>query len=476
LKNLRQEHRRLLSMDAASNPPHWYCAMKTKMSSSKSKAPNRNQTDRKPVSAKDWKILIAESGGYCAFPDCPEYLVADATEDDEEVFLGDIAHIVGASRQGPRGDSGLKDDERSKHQNLLLLCKKHHTIIDSQKNQYSIPVLIQMKMDQKNRAKRTPKEQAEISLSQDKIFSTLMSVTHIPQTVFVAPCNFTYAEHDELKALIKWPRNKMELAPYVLHSGHLYAFHDLRVEKNPFADCVNRQKVTLMSAHELWALPEGKKLLVRLLNSAMFKYCSRLNVRYDPMHSRFYFPVDEEGKDRSVTYKPLNLRQSTLKVAWNPITKATGEGKKYWLHRAAKLKFHNVGDKDWVLSIRPERHVTSDGITPLLPEKVGPVVTRQKARMYNEGYLTEVNFWRGFLSNSRPRLILEFGMQSLVISSTLQTFDVVWPGIENDDKPYKNQELEEDMFSLAEFERAIAGLPPTNSEFEDDFEEDDEEV
>jgi hypothetical protein len=96
--------------------------------------------------------------------------------------------------------------------------------------------------------------------------------------------------------------------------------------------------------------------------------------------------------------------------------------------------------------------------------------------MYNEGYLTEVNFWRGFLSNSRPRLILEFGMQSLVISSTLQTFDVVWPGIENDDKPYKNQELEEDMFSLAEFERAIAGLPPTNSEFEDDFEEDDEEV
>lgn len=450
--------------------------MKTKQSQQTGLKSKERKADRKAIPAKDWKILIAESGGYCAFPDCPEYLVSEHTGEDEEVFLGEIAHIVGSSRQGPRGDSGLTDEDRNKHQNLLLLCDKHHKIVDGQLNQYSVPVLIQMKADQKIRTKRTSKSNEPITLRHDKIFSTLMTVTHIPQTVFVAPCKFSSLEQEDMRAAIKYPTKPMELAPYLIHNSHLYTFHDLRSQKNPFKKCVDGQKVTLMSAQELWNLPEGKRLFVRLLNSAMFKYCSRLNIRYDPLHSRFYFPVDEEGKDRSVTYKPLNVRQSTLKVAWNPITKATGEGKKYWLHRAAKLRFHNVGAKDWVLSIRPERHVTSDGVTPLLPEKVGPVVTRQKARMYNEGYLTEVNFWRDFLSGSRPRLILEFGLQSLVISTTLQTFDILWPGIDNDDKPYKNQELEDDMFSFADFERAISGLPPEDSEyFEDDFEDEEQE-
>jgi hypothetical protein len=197
----------------------------------------------------------------------------------------------------------------------------------------------------------------------------------------------------------------MELALYIVHGGELYSFHDLRSARSPFARCVDQKKVELMQSQDLWSLPQGQHLFIRLLNSSLFKYCARLNVRYDRAHNRFYFPVAEPNEERSVSYKPLNASKSTLKVAWNPITKATGEGKKYWLHRAAKLKFHNVASKEWVLSIRPERHVTIDGETPLPPEKVGPVVTRQKARMYNEGYLTEVQFWRDFLSSSRPRLI-----------------------------------------------------------------------
>ena len=96
-----------------------------------------SQAERKSISPKDWKILIAESGGYCAFPACPEYLVSEDTDEDDEVFLGEIAHIVGSSRQGPRGESGLTEEDRSKHDNLVLLCDKHHKIVDGQKNHYS---------------------------------------------------------------------------------------------------------------------------------------------------------------------------------------------------------------------------------------------------------------------------------------------------------------------------------------------------
>lgn len=431
---------------------------------------------RKTIPTKDWKILIAESGGYCAYPDCPEYLVADGTDVDDAVFLGEIAHIVGSSRQGPRGDSGLTDEDRNKHTNLLLLCDKHHKVIDGQVHQYSIPVLLQMKADQRLSNKPREEKSQALNLLEDKIFSTILPLTHVPQTVFVAPSKFKANEREKIRGAILWPKNQDELAPYLIHGSELYSFHDLRAKKNPFAKCVNQKKVELMKSQELWELAEGQWIFIRLLNSSLFKYCSRLNIKYDPNHTRFYFPVEEAGIERSESYKPMNVSSSSLKVAWNPKTKATGKGKRYWLHRAAKLKFHKVGPKNWILTIRPERHVTTDGITLMPPEKIGPVVTRQKAKMYNEGYLTEVHFWKDFLSKSRPRLILDFGLQSVVVSTALQTFDITWPGIDGDDKPYKNQELEDDLFSLADFERAISGLPPEDYDaYQDDFEEEEED-
>ena len=70
--------------------------------------------------------------------------------------------------------------------------------------------------------------------------------------------------------------------------------------------------------------------------------------------------------------------------------------------------------------------------------------------MFNDKYLSEVNFWRDFLSNGAPRFVLDFGNQSLVISTDFLSFDVEWPGIPGDEIDFRNQEYEEDLFSLAE--------------------------
>lgn len=212
-----------------------------------------SQAERKSISPKDWKILIAESGGYCAFPACPEYLVSEDTEDDDEVFLGEIAHIVGSFRQGPRGESGLTEEDRSKHDNLVLLCNKHHKIVDGQKNHYSVPVMIQMKADQKTRNKPKTKIIDPVLMKQDTVFSTLLPVSHMPQTVFSAVCKFSASERDELNQSILWPKDKMELAPFQIHNGELYWFHDLRSPRNPFSKCVDMKKVehkARLSHHE----------------------------------------------------------------------------------------------------------------------------------------------------------------------------------------------------------------------------------
>ncbi|WP_063002578.1 hypothetical protein [Nocardia mikamii] len=42
--------------------------------------------------------------------------------------LGEIAHIVADSPNGPRGDSPLTAAARNDYQNLILLCNQHHRV------------------------------------------------------------------------------------------------------------------------------------------------------------------------------------------------------------------------------------------------------------------------------------------------------------------------------------------------------------
>jgi len=96
--------------------------------------------------------------------------------------------------------------------------------------------------------------------------------------------------------------------------------------------------------------------------------------------------------------------------------------------------------------------LTKDGIEPIESELVGRNVTRIKARMFNYDLLEEINFWRDYLSNGRPRIVLHFGPgQNLVLSSTMMSSPVEWPGIpEEYAKQFANVEYEEDLFSSAE--------------------------
>ena len=111
-------------------------------------------------------------------------------------------------------------------------------------------------------------------------------------------------------------------------------------------------------------------------------------------------------------------------------------------------------------SIRPERHLTSDGVTPLPPKQIGRRVTSKKARMWNDIYLGEVNFWRDFLSGGNPKVVLNFGDQSAVIDTEMLAFGVDWPGIPGDNKPFTNTTYDMDLFSRLRVRRRPGGRRP----------------
>ncbi len=433
---------------------------------------------RKRISERETKLLCLQSGGICAFPNCGKSLIRKGTDLDDPVVIGEIAHIVAYEPGGPRGDSSFPEEELNKNTNLILLCGDHHKLIDSQLNTYSIPVFREMKRAHEARS-RGLNQQDEIGISepfiQDSLHSSLLAVSHLPAVVFSAPTDYNDRQKHQIYKQIRHPANQWELAPFLLKEGRLYAFHDLREVGNPFHTVTSNQDIQQIPAQTLWNSAEGKRRYQILLNRSLYKFTSRLNIRYDPDHWRYFFRADEDKKERAVIYRPLNQSQSKRKVAWAQKRKATGETKDFWIHLASSLKFHEVAPLQWCLSIRPERHFTSDGSTPLPSKKIGRRATRLKARMYNDLYLGEVHFWRDFLSQGKPQIVLNFGNQSAIIdTSQLLTFDIEWPGIAEDTKPFKNQVYTHDLFSHIEYLQALEGEDNDYEDIEENEEPDDE--
>lgn len=80
------------------------------------------------IPEKQKLFLWARSAGRCQICNQPVY------EDPltfEEVNVGDHAHIIGSSPDGPRGDELLSEELAIDPSNLMLLCKPHHKKVDT---------------------------------------------------------------------------------------------------------------------------------------------------------------------------------------------------------------------------------------------------------------------------------------------------------------------------------------------------------
>jgi hypothetical protein len=90
-------------------------------------------------------MLWGRSGNRCALPSCRKNLVEDETQTDDASIVGDEAHIVAREVGGSRGDSQLTLVERDKYDNLILMCKIHHKMIDDQPFEYTVEKLHEIK-------------------------------------------------------------------------------------------------------------------------------------------------------------------------------------------------------------------------------------------------------------------------------------------------------------------------------------------
>jgi hypothetical protein len=92
------------------------------------------------VNVKPQKLLWGKAAGRCAYPNCRTVL---AHEDDvtDPTLIGENCHIVGEKEDGPRGKSPLPLTDRNNYENLILMCRNHHKIIDDNENYWTVSQL-----------------------------------------------------------------------------------------------------------------------------------------------------------------------------------------------------------------------------------------------------------------------------------------------------------------------------------------------
>lgn len=86
---------------------------------------------RATIPQKIQSALWARAGGRCEYRGCNESLVGDLIAGKEDGLYGFIAHIVADSPGGPRGDPVRSPVLAKKLENLMLMCARHHKLIDT---------------------------------------------------------------------------------------------------------------------------------------------------------------------------------------------------------------------------------------------------------------------------------------------------------------------------------------------------------
>lgn len=124
-------------------------------------------------SIKTVKRLFALSANRCAFSQCDQAIVQP-----DGIVTGEICHIAALGKKGPRHDPNLSEEQSHSFENLILLCERHHKIVDGDTKNFTIESLRGMK------ATHEKEGSIELSLEDarraDKLFRSYFSIQAAP--------------------------------------------------------------------------------------------------------------------------------------------------------------------------------------------------------------------------------------------------------------------------------------------------------
>lgn len=243
-----------------------------------------------------------------------------------------------------------------------------------------------------------------------------------------------------------------DVPPFALGSPGLVTFAPATGDDSPFTAQIAGDS-TPHAVAELARTADGARLIVQLLNTAVYHWAHENGLRSDAGGRRLWFPRSDDGTTE-ITYR-ARVRDATRTVTKPNISRAT-EKVRYWEHEALRFSFRQLGDQ-WVMQLVPTIVFTTDGYDELLRgRKVGPLVTRRMARDFNPQVQNDLYFWRWVFARGEPVAQLNNSVQ---IDASFVSRDIVDApaapgGLHSDevDDTY-DEEITDELADLA-FDRA----------------------
>lgn len=86
------------------------------------------------------KLLFGRADNHCAFPEYDAQIILD-----DDIVVGEVCHIHSRRPLGPRYNEMQSEKERDSYNNLIILCRYHHKLIDAKHVEYTVEKLLEMK-------------------------------------------------------------------------------------------------------------------------------------------------------------------------------------------------------------------------------------------------------------------------------------------------------------------------------------------
>lgn len=99
--------------------------------------------DNMTITDKTRKLLWGRSGNRCAI--CKQELIISATSEDNEAVVGEECHIISGETNGPRNNPSYPVEKIDSYENLIILCRVHHKMVDDQSSTFTAEILRQIK-------------------------------------------------------------------------------------------------------------------------------------------------------------------------------------------------------------------------------------------------------------------------------------------------------------------------------------------
>jgi transcriptional regulator with XRE-family HTH domain len=250
----------------------------------------------------------------------------------------------------------------------------------------------------------------------------LLPVLSAPEFVWVAPlAKSVPSDKGEIKERIHQQLDTLGEPIYTpvfaLNSGNVVSFHDLSVEEGPFSTVVlggNTRRVPIAS---YLTTPDTQRLFVSLLNMHIGRHCYSPRVGLvtapDDTRRRYFFPVEEDGKDKQFKWRRAARPRTVTKHYRDRESRII-----FCRHLAAELPIVRLGERLF-LKIMPTWLFTTDGRANTLMKgrRVGVLAMRWLGRERNVQILYHTRFWAYVLSQGRSVINVRAGDQPFLIDT-----------------------------------------------------------